>query len=36
MEKVIKIVSLNELADIVNEEEGEFIIDVTVEDSDGN
>lgn len=36
MEKVIEIATLNELADIVNKEDGEFIIDVTVEDSNGN
>ena len=32
MEKEIEIKSLNELVDIVNGEDKEFIIDVTVED----
>ncbi len=36
MEKEIEIKSLNELVDIVNGEDKEFIIDVTVEDEDGN
>lgn len=36
MEKEIEIKALNELVDIVNREDGDFIIDVTVEDEDGN
>lgn len=36
MEKEIEIKSLNELVDIVNGEDKEFIIDVTVEDEDGD
>ena len=34
MEKEIK--ALNELVDIVNREEGEFIIDVTMGEKDGD
>ena len=36
MEKEIRIKLLDEIVDIVNGEEGDFIIDVTVEDKDGN
>lgn len=36
MEKEIEIKSLNELVDIVNGEDRDFIINVTVEDEDGN
>ena len=36
MEKEIEIKSLNELVNIVNCEDNEFIIDVTVEDKDGD
>ena len=36
MEKEIEIKSLNELVDIVNKEDRDFIINVTVEDEDGN
>lgn len=36
MEKVIEIKSMNELVDIVNKEDGEFIIEVMVEDNDGD
>lgn len=36
MEKEIEIKSLNELMNIVNCEDKDFIIDVTVEDEDGD
>lgn len=36
MEREIEIKSLNELVDIVNCEDKEFIIDVIVEGKDGN
>ena len=36
MGKEIEIKSLNELVDIVNKEDRDFIINVTVEDEDGN
>lgn len=36
MEKEIEIKSLNELVDVVNGEDRDFIINVTVEDEDGN
>lgn len=36
MEKEIEIKSLNELVNIVNGEDRDFIINVTVEDEDGD
>lgn len=36
MEKEIRIKSLDGIVDIVNGEEGDFIIDVTVEEKDGD
>lgn len=36
MEKEIEIKSLNELVDIVNGKDRDFIIDVTVEEKDGD